>query len=59
MSEKRLDNLTYEQLLEDFVELYEYVLLHPEDEEKLRKKKEILWVKLLEKLKEKAIVKNY
>ena len=47
MTEARLYNLAYNQLLEDFVEVCECVLSHPNDDLK-RYEKEILWTELVQ-----------
>jgi hypothetical protein len=47
MTDARLYNLAYDQLLEDFVEVCECVLSHPKDEVK-QYEKEILWTELVQ-----------
>lgn len=47
MTDARLYNLAYDQLLEDFVEVCEGVLSHPNDEIK-QYEKEMLWTELVQ-----------
>lgn len=47
MTDARLYNLAYDQLLGDFVGVCEYVLSHPNDEVK-QYEKEILWTELVQ-----------
>ena len=47
MTDARLYNLAYDQLLEDFVEACEYVLSHPNDEVK-QYEKDMLWTELVQ-----------
>lgn len=47
MTDARLYNLAYDQLFEDFVEVCECVLSHPNDEVK-QYEKEMLWAELVQ-----------
>ena len=47
MKDARLYKLAYYQLFENFVEVCEYVLSHPNDDVK-RYEKEILWTELVQ-----------